>query len=491
MENEFLKIGAAYIRVSDERQDEYSPDSQLKKIREYATKEGYLIPEEYVFYDDGISGKSTKKRDDFNRMISLGLDKNNHPFDRIYVWKFSRFARSQEDSIIAKNALKKKGVTVVSVSEAIPEGPFGDLIERIIEWMDEFYLKNLSGEVTRGMTEKASRGEPTCAPPFGYLMKDGKYYPDEESGNADIVREVFTLYANGVKQREIAILLGEKGIRTKRGNIPENRWINYMLHNHCYIGKIRWTPDGSRAISKRQLDNESIMIVDGHHKPIISLDLWNKVQSMLNTQKQIYPKYAKTSQPIEHMLKGLVRCSACGGTLAVNGTSGKAKVPCLQCCNYSRGSCHTSHSITLTKIEETFIAGLKQAIGEKQFTISPEAPKKLPSNTVDYAKLILIEERRLERAKSAYLAEIDTIEQYAANKKEIESKISNLKAKRDADSKIEFNPKKFEKKAIGIVKFIEKKSITPAEKNEALRTIIEKVVYEKANNNLAIYFHNL
>ena len=74
MKNDLLKIGSAYIRVSDERQDEYSPDSQLKKIREYAAKEGYFIPDEYVFYDDGISGKSTRKRDDFNRMIAMAKE---------------------------------------------------------------------------------------------------------------------------------------------------------------------------------------------------------------------------------------------------------------------------------------------------------------------------------------------------------------------------------------------------------------------------------
>lgn len=54
MAEPLLRIGAAYIRVSDERQDEFSPISQLKKIREYAAKEGYQIPDEYVYYDDGI-----------------------------------------------------------------------------------------------------------------------------------------------------------------------------------------------------------------------------------------------------------------------------------------------------------------------------------------------------------------------------------------------------------------------------------------------------
>ena len=488
---ELLRIGAAYIRVSDERQDEYSPDSQLKKIREYAAKEGVAIPDEYVFYDDGISGKSTKRRDDFKRMIAIASEKT-HPFDRIYVWKFSRFARNQEESIAFKNYLKKRGVAVVSVSEPIPEGEFGSLIERIIEWMDEFYLKNLSVEVMRGMTEKVSRGEPICPPPLGYIMKDGRYYPDEESGKADVVREVFTLYANGMKQREIALVLANKGIRTRYGKAPENRWVDYMLHNDCYIGKIRFTTDGTRAVSQGKLDNESIMIVDGHHEPIISMELWDKVQKMLEEQKKTYPKYARQFQPIDHMLKGLVKCDCCGSTLAINGwSSGKNPVRNLQCCNYSRGSCRVSHSITLPRLEGAFIAGLKQALEAKQFTLAPKAQKKADPTEIDFDRLIAVEERRLARAKDAYLAEIDTLEQYKQNKKEITERIDDLKARRDKDIQKEFNLDEFTAKVMGIVEFIEREDVTPAAKNEALRTIIEKVVYEKANGNLAIYFHDI
>ena len=490
MENNLLRIGAAYIRVSDERQDEYSPDSQLKKIREYAAKDGYAIPDEYVFYDDGISGKSVKKRDDFNRMIALAKEKT-HPFDVIYVWKFSRFARNQEESMVYKNLLRKKGVTVVSVSEPIPEGHFGSLIERIIEWTDEYYLVNLGVEVTRGMTEKASRGEPTCAPPLGYIMRDGKYYPDEESGKANIVREVFTLYANGVKQREIALVLAEKGIRTRYGKKPENRWVDYMLHNHCYIGKIRWCPDGTKSVSKRRLDNENIMIVDGHHEPLISMELWEKVQKMLEEQKKAYPKYARQSQPVEYMLKGLVRCSACGGTLAVSGYSGKSKIRTVQCCNYSRGSCRTSHSITIPRLEDSFMEGLRRAVGTKQFTLVPREKKKSDPTMIDFDKLIAVEERRLARAKEAYLAEIDTIEQYAQNKKDITERIEDLKARRDKDIEKEVNIDDFAEKVAGIVEFIEREDITQAAKNEALHSIIEKVVYEKAKGNLAIYFHDI
>ena len=130
-----LKIGAAYIRVSDERQDEYSPDSQLKLIRKYAKNNNYIIPDDYIFYDDGISAKSVKKRDAFNQMIALAKS-DEKPFDTIFVWKFSRFARNQEESIVYKSLLKKKGVSVVSISEPIIDDVFGSLIERIIEWMD-------------------------------------------------------------------------------------------------------------------------------------------------------------------------------------------------------------------------------------------------------------------------------------------------------------------------------------------------------------------
>jgi DNA invertase Pin-like site-specific DNA recombinase len=490
LNNDLLRIGAAYVRVSDERQDEYSPDSQLKKIREYAAKEGYMIPDEYVFYDDGISGRSVKKRDDFKRMISVAKEKT-HPFDKIYVWKFSRFARNQEEAIVYKSLLAKNKVYVVSVSEPIQEGHFGALQERIIEWMDEFYSINLSGEVIRGMTEKASRGEPTCPPPYGYIMKDGKYYPDEESGSANIVREVFTLYSNGAKQREIAVTLGDRGVRTKYGNMPDNRWIEYMLRNPCYIGKIRWSREGARAVSKRDFENENIMIVDGHHEPIISMELWEKVQKMLDNQKKAYPKYAKKNQQVDYMLKGLVRCSSCGSTLAAAGASGKACVRYLQCCSYARGSCNTSHAITIPNIEAAFMEGIKLAVAEKQFPIISSTSKKENANTVDFDKLIAVEERRLVRAKEAYLAEIDTIEQYAQNKKDITERIEKLKSRRDKEIIKEIDFDAFADKVAGIVEFIEREDVTPSAKNEALHNIIEKIVYEKANNNLAIYFHDI
>lgn len=152
-----MKTGAIYIRVSTDKQEELSPDAQKRLLLEYASKNDIVVSNEFVYTENGISGRKADKRPEFMKMISLAKSKD-HPFDVILVWKFSRFARNQEESIVYKSLLKKNNVEVVSVSEPLVDGPFGSLIERIIEWMDEYYSIRLSGEVMRVMAENALRG---------------------------------------------------------------------------------------------------------------------------------------------------------------------------------------------------------------------------------------------------------------------------------------------------------------------------------------------
>ena len=153
-----LQIGAAYIRVSTDDQTELLPDAQLRVILEEAKKDGFIIPPEYIFIEHkGISGRKASNRPEFQRMVSIAKSQQPAPFKRLYLWKFSRFARNQEESIVYKSLLRKNNVQVVSISEPLPDGPFAPLIERIIEWMDEYYSIRLSGEVKRGMKEKAKK----------------------------------------------------------------------------------------------------------------------------------------------------------------------------------------------------------------------------------------------------------------------------------------------------------------------------------------------
>lgn len=102
-----IHTAACYIRVSTDDQLEYSPDSQLKIIEDYAKKHGLLLPREFVFQEeDGVSGRKADKRLEFQRMIAAAKQ-DPRPFDVVLVWKFSRFARNQEESIVYKSLLRR------------------------------------------------------------------------------------------------------------------------------------------------------------------------------------------------------------------------------------------------------------------------------------------------------------------------------------------------------------------------------------------------
>lgn len=475
------KTAAAYIRVSSERQDEYSPDSQIKLIREYAKKNDIEVPEDYVFFDDGISAKSATKRTQFNRMIALAKEKDP-PFDSILVWKFSRFARNQEESIVYKNILRKKGIQVISISEPIIDSPFGDLIERIIEWMDEYYLINLSTEVKRGMTEKLSRGEALCPPAFGYNIQDGKYIINEQE--APYIREIFADYLNGITMRQIALKCASRGLRTHRGNPFEARTIRYILYNPVYIGKIRWSTDG-RASSLRDFSNPSTVIVDGIHEPIISTELWDGVQAKLAETQKMYGKYQRSEQEASWMLKGLMRCE-CGATLTMLSTA----CPSMQCYAYTKGTgvCVTSHCLSISKADNLVIQNLKELIEKKNYNF---VTAQEPVQSIDYSALIKKEQSRLARAKEAFLAEIDTVEEYRENKARITKVIKQLERDRASALKPkEINIDEFNEKVRTVLGTVTDDSVDESAKNKAMRTIISKIIYNKTNNRLDFFFHD-
>lgn len=476
-----IKIGAAYIRVSSDDQLEYSPDSQLKVIRDHAIRDGYIIPDEYVFQDDGISGKSASKRPAFRLMIATAKT-DNPPFDAIFVWKYSRFARNQEEAIMYKNLLKKRGISVRSISEPSTDSPFSSLIERIIEWMDEYYLINLSSEVRRGMTEKAARGEVMGTAPFGYTAKDKVFVPNE---HADTVRYIFSEYLSGKGDRKIAAELGEKGVRTRRGNPPDNRWVHYILTNPTYIGKIRWSTEGHANYGRTNYSEENVMVVDGKHEPIIDMETWDAVQARISS-RSTEVKYKRKDSNRMYMLKGLVRCGSCGATLTFLST----KSPSLQCHKYAKGQCHVSHCITVPKANATVIAAMEYAVEHKCFTFLPKPPKK-GRIVHEWDRLIAAEQRKLERAKEAMLEGAFDISEYKAVRAIVEDNIEKLKAGQSAEaSEIfeEIDPDMYAKDVEKVIEFVKSPDISEESKNEALRSVIEKVVFDKASGRFDIFF---
>ena len=474
-----MKTAAAYVRVSTERQDEYSLDSQLKLIQEYAKQRDIIVPKEYVFVEDGISGRRADKRPAFQNMI--GHAKAGE-FDMILVWKFSRFARNQEESIVYKSMLSRAGVEVVSISETLDDSPFSSLIERIIEWMDEFYSIRLSGEVKRGMDEKLRRGEVVSGPSFGYSMENKSYVPNEQ---ADIVRKVYRDYLAGKGYTEICRELNALGIKSQRGNRVDNRYVKYMLQNPVYIGKIRWSTAGRIDYVYNPNDSEKAVLVDGHFEPIIDLDTWEKVQNKLERQRRARP-YTRHDQPVEWMLKGLVRCSECGSTLVYTALS----CPSMQCHKYARGQCKTSHSLAIKKANAAVIDALQEAVELGRFTAAPDIVRESAPGK-DYDKLIAAEQLKLKRVLAAYEAGIDNLEEYAAKKKKLTAVIDELKAEQAkvaAAAVPALSLEEMKSKTADVLELIQREDVTEAAKNQALRTILSHIVYEKAAHRLALYF---
>lgn len=270
-----VKYAYGYIRVSTHDQEEISPDSQEHLLRDYAAKNNIVILK--IFTDLGISGRKANKRPGFQEMIGLAKG-DDHPVDLILVWKFSRFARNQEESIVYKSLLKKQhNVDVVSVSEPLSDDPFGSLIERIIEWMDEYYSIRLSGEVYRGMKENALRGAYQARPPLGYKVVEHGKPPVIVPEEAKIVRTIFEKYTNeGMSFFDIARYLNSLGLKTSHGKPFERRSVEYIIQNPSYCGMIRW--NRTENSTNRIKDKDEWIVTEGQQPAIISKELFESAQ---------------------------------------------------------------------------------------------------------------------------------------------------------------------------------------------------------------------
>lgn len=471
-----MKIGAAYIRVSTEDQTEYSPDSQLKAIMNYAQRNNIYLAEQYIFEDDGISGRSTGKREAFNRMIALAKNKPK-PFDIILVWKFSRFARNREDSIVYKSMLRKQcGIDVVSISESIGDDKMSVLFEAMIEAMDEYYSINLAEEVKRGMTEKAKRGGVLSIPAFGYKVEDSKYVivPEE----AAVINKAFTDYANGKGFLTIAKELNAMGVKSHRGKRIENRTVEYWLNNPIYIGKVRWNPSGKTS---RNYHDDNLIITDGGHEPIISDELWNEVQQILAKRKNFYQKRMREpTNGMKHWLRGVLRCGLCGSTLVYSAGFYYCNKKGKGLCKGNGGvSANVTERLVLNKIDEIITfdnTHIEFAKAEPVFR-EVDSEERILKAKIDGAQ------KRLEKIREAYQAGVDTIDEYKAAKQKIEKEIEDLNERlSDVVNKESVSEKNNDDESrILLLKNLKKVSDilkSPTVSNEAKSKVIRSVVKE-------------
>ena len=478
-----LKNACAYIRVSTDKQEELSPDAQKRLIIDYCKKNGYTITNENIFIENGISGKKADKRPEFKRMIALAKSKE-HPFDVILVWKFSRFARNQEESIVYKSMLKKANVDVVSVSEPVIDGPFGSLIERIIEWMDEYYSIRLSGEVIRGMTEKALRGGYNAQPPLGYRKNSDTGVPEIYEPEAGIVRNIFSFISQGLSLIDTARSINNMGFHTRRGGMFEQRTIRYIIENPFYYGYVRWNRQNPSEHTIK--DKSEWIIAPGAHPVLINKESWDFANEQLIKISRPYKE--RGTSGIKHWLSGIVKCSSCGSSLVSN-SLWKGHSTSFQCSGYNKCKCKVSHYIKTERLEAGIYEGFLKVLSSKNVTYEKVSEHSYEEK-VDTAALLKNIEDKERRIKQAYRDGIDTLEEYKDNKAILQKereKVMEIISKQKPVQHDEDNETMLRqiKNAYEIIKNEELDKLTRA---NAIRSVVSKAVYDNEKDTLDIYF---
>lgn len=481
-----MRTAALYIRVSTDKQEELSPDAQKRLLIEYAEKHSILISEQYIFMEGGISGKKADKRPKFQQMIGLAKSKN-HPFDVILVWKFSRFARNQEESIVYKSLLKQNNIDVISISEPLIDGPFGSLIERIIEWMDEYYSIRLAGEVYRGMTEKALKGGYQASPPLGYKIVHAGELPEIVPGEAEIVKTIFQKYVvEGLTLFQIARYLNALGFKTKQGKNFERRSVEYIIQNPIYKGYIRWNRVNNAT---KEIKDESEWITEkGQHEPIISEELFDQAQKKFLTDYT--PSKARPVTEYKHWLSGLIKCSNCGRSMTASKVK-QSRFMHFTCNGYTKGKCPVCNSVSENQLIPAILGVLQKVIssGEVEYTVTKKTTNS--SDTCLLEQQLLRLDEKYKRIKAAYINGIDTLEEYKHNKELIQKETDGLndQLKELKKTMVQDNKLDMVSRINSVYKLITDDKIDNLTKNASMKSIIEKIVFNKKEGLLDVFFY--
>lgn len=140
-----MQNAVIYARFSCSKQREESIEDQARVCTEAAERDGYRIVK--VYADQATSGR-TDERPQFKRMLA---DAERGEWSAVWVYKLDRFARNRFDAATNKARLKRCGVSLLSATEHINDGPDGILMEAVLEGMAEYYSAQLAQNVRRGL----------------------------------------------------------------------------------------------------------------------------------------------------------------------------------------------------------------------------------------------------------------------------------------------------------------------------------------------------
>lgn len=305
---------ASYCRVSTDKDDQANSfEAQQRYFKEYIDRQPDW--ELYrVYADEGITGTSTKKRVEFNRMIS---DAKMGKFKLIITKEVSRFSRNILDTIGYTRELKALGVGVLFMNDGISTlEPDAELRLSIMGSIAQEESRKTSSRVKWGQTRQMERGVVFGRSMLGYDVKDGHLTINPEG--AELVRLIFHKY--GVEGKGTSIIareMREAGYLTYSGNPKwSNSHIVKILKNEKYVGdlvqKKTYTPDYLTHQKKYNYGAEEKVCLTDHHEPIIHRELWNTVQAEMarrNRHGQLGIGHGN-----RYLFSGKIKCGCCGNS---------------------------------------------------------------------------------------------------------------------------------------------------------------------------------
>lgn len=252
-----------YARYSSSHQREQSIEDQISECLAFAKYENLNVIN--IYADRAKSGRSDD-REEFQRMLS---DSASKTFEKVIVWKLDRFGRNRNEMAVNRMKLERNGVSVVSAKENIPDGPEGSIMESVLDGMAEYYSRNLSQNVMRGLRSNADKCLSVGGPQlYGHKIEDGKIVLDPDQ--AKIVKYMFDSFCDGLTVSEIAQNLTRMGIRTKKNKEFKPQTVRAVLTNRKYMGEYRYMdiviPDGIPAIVDENTFNrtQDLLAFSGH-----------------------------------------------------------------------------------------------------------------------------------------------------------------------------------------------------------------------------------
>lgn len=378
-------LAIAYYRFSSHSQNEASIDQQRELAHAWADAHGFKIVKEYE--DAAISG-TTEDRPGFQQMLSEVAKIRPRV---LIMWKTDRLGRDKYVLAMAKRTIRDAGCEIRLLAENIPtDGPEGVLIEGLMDAMAEYYSRQLSQNIQRGMDYNAQHALYNGHKLFGYGVDKStkRYVVDPDT--APFVQRMFAEYAEGKAMQTICDELNAQGLRTTRGAKFGVKTMNKMLQNRAYIGEYR----------------HGDIVVEGGMPALVDEETFDKVQRKFAENKRKGSQRARgmdENDAPRYWLTGKVYCGKCGSTLqGVSGTSGTGRTYYYYYCSAQRRKQCTLKKVRKEKLEDAVTMILRSILhdSENLMSLAVDAAAYYEKNYRDTGYLDGLEAKRREVEKS-------------------------------------------------------------------------------------------